>query len=145
MVTNKVKFKVSIKELVFEYEGDRDRAQALQVRITDTLGSLAAAQSDAIDITPARQLAPAPPVVIPTKRRRHSRRVSPIGDDVLVVTSDKDGGNESLENKPGRKRRQRGTSYRGQVSILLGEGFFNQKRTGEAVRDELIRRGHNFE
>jgi len=145
MASNKVKFKVSIKELVFEYEGDNERAQVLQGRITETLGSLAAAQADAIDITPARQLPAAPQVVIPPKRRRRARKSSVNGDGSVSATSDVEAGVEvPSEDKAPRKRRARGTSYRGQVIGLMNEGFFKSKRTGEEVRDELIRRGHNF-
>jgi hypothetical protein len=145
MVSNKVKFKVSIKELVFEYEGDNERAQILQGRITETLGSLAAAQADAIDITPARQLPAAPSVGIPPKKRRRSRKPAVDGDGTASTTSDDGAGAVSLdEDKASRKRRPRGSSYRGQVANLLNGGFFKEKRTGEEVRDELIRVGHNF-
>jgi hypothetical protein len=146
MVNNKVKFKVSIKELVFEYEGDQERATLLHGRLTDTLGSLAAAQSDAIDITPARQLPAAPAMPAqPAKRRRRARKPSANGDGAAAVSADGDGAGMGTEEKPARKRKPRGTSYMAQVKHLLSEDYFKQKRKEEEVREELVRRGHTFE
>ncbi|SRR6266404_1970203 len=142
MAGNKIKFKVSIKELVFEFEGDQERGHILQGRITDTLKSLASAQSDVIDITPSRQLAAVPPQVIRTRRRSRARKPSPSMDQSQSngdISSD-----DTLDGKPAKKRRPRGSSYRGQVIFLLNEGYFKIKRTSDEVYTELDRRGHNF-
>lgn len=147
MANNKVKFKVSIKELVFEYEGDQERASALQGRLTDTLGSLAAAQADVIDVTPTRQLpaAPATPAQ-PARRRKRARKPSANGDGAApTANADGDGAAAQTEDKPARRRKARGSGYFSQVSGLVAEGYFNQKRKEEEVREELVRRGHTFE
>ena len=146
-MANRVKFKVSIKELTFEFEGDQERAQVLQGRLTDTLGSLAAAQSDVIDVPPSRQLPAAPtPPVQPAKRRRRSRK--PLASDngaSAATTSESDSTDENTAAKATRKRRPHGTSYRSQVTNLFNEGFFSSKRSSEEVHAELVRRGYNFE
>ncbi|HEX8424196.1 MAG TPA: hypothetical protein VF634_12320 [Pyrinomonadaceae bacterium] len=145
MANDKIKFKVSIEKLTFEYEGDRERGAALQSRLTDTLGSLAAAQGDVIDITPSRQLPAAPAAPAPTKRRARRRPSPPAVNANGASSADSNGAGGDEQAKAARKRKARGTSYRAQISNLVQEGYFKQKRGEQEVRDELHRRGHTFE
>lgn len=139
-MSGRVKFKVSLKELSFEYEGDREHGQVLQDRIANTLGSLSAVQADVIDISPARQLTAAPPA-LPQRRRRRMRKAAGAGAE---ASSNGDAAAEAVLDGSSRKRKTQGTSYKAQVNTLLDEGFFTQKRTTEVVHAELVRRGHNF-
>ena len=48
----KVKFKLSVEKITFEYEGDHDTGLAVNRAMNHTLGSLMEAQNQVIDVTP---------------------------------------------------------------------------------------------
>lgn len=52
---------------------------------------------------------------------------------------------ESVSVKPLRARRARGDSFRDQIYVLLRERHFTKSRTANEIREELSRRGHNFD
>jgi hypothetical protein len=52
---------------------------------------------------------------------------------------------ESAFVKPFRARRARGDSFRGQIHVLLRDGYFAKSWTATEIRDQLSRRGHNFD
>lgn len=145
MANDRIKFKVSIEKLTFEYEGDQQRGAALHDRLTDTLGSLAGAQADVIDVTPTRRLAAPQPPPPPAKRRARRRTPATAVNADGAPSADSNGAGGDEQQKAARKRKPRGTSYTGQINSLLAEGYFKQNRKEEEVREELVRRGHTFE
>jgi len=143
----KVKFKLSVEKITFEYEGDHDTGLAVNRAMNHTLGSLVEAQNQVIDVTPHEVERVSMPAVSalagPSTRRRHRRRLKPTANEASRDTVETNG--ESTSVKPLRARRARGDSFRGQIPVLLREGYFTKSRTATKIRDELSRRGHNFD
>lgn len=143
----KVKFKLSVEKITFEYEGDHDTGLAVNRAMNHTLGSLVEAQNQVIDVTPNKvervSMPAATALAGPSTRRRLRRRLKPTANESSQDTVEAN--SDSASVKPLRARRARGDSFRGQIHVLLGEGYFTKSRTATEIREELSRRGHNFD
>jgi hypothetical protein len=143
----KVKFKLSVEKITFEYDGDHDTGLAVNRAMNHTLGALVEAQNQVIDVTPNKVEGVSMPAVTaltgPSTRRRYRRRLKPTANEASLDTVETNGKSASV--KPLRARRARGDSLRGLVHVLLREGYFTKSRTATELRDELSRRGHNFD
>src|SRR4051812_4311676 len=93
MATNKVKFKMSLKEVTFEFEGDYEQGRALQQGINQTMAGLANLQGRAIGLEDQnRKLIESRPVepTIPARRRRKRRLTNGDGVDDAVESNNPD-------------------------------------------------------
>jgi hypothetical protein len=122
MATQKIKFKMSVKELSFEFEGDIETGQRIQ---NDIRKSLAALTHSPTAVLPADQ------DVIESEFAPALENGKPAPDNGKVI-------------KPRRTRRGKANSPRTLIAGLRRSGFFTQKRDLNAIRDELARSGHNF-
>lgn len=111
----KVKFKMSLKELSFEFEGDPEIGSRLHNEINKSFNAIAEAQ---------HKLLPHDPNVI------DALPSSPNGNGKAKRTS--------------RARRPKGNSCGSLCIELRTTGYFAQKRDINAIRDELVKMGHNF-
>jgi hypothetical protein len=130
MVNRKVKFKISVKELAFEFEGDAETGQRLQQGIQDSLGTI-------IDM-PGR-------VVLPLEHNGPIIDASSSPDGEAGLTP------AELPVQPEAKRatrktsRPKGTSAAARIKALRDEGFFSQERSAGEVQEALAHRGYTFE
>jgi hypothetical protein len=120
MPTQKIKFKMSLKELSFEFEGDVETGQRIQSDIRKSLTSLTH--------SPAAVIPPDPNVID--------------GEVVPALTNDNANGKASKQR---RNRRPKGDSAQALIIGLRHSGFFDQKRDAGSIREELKKSGHNFE
>ena len=137
----KVKFKLSIKELSFEFEGDQGVGQAVSASVQRTLGSLVEAQNRVIDVTPREErlaLPPAPTDAPPLKRRRHRAKPRvPMNGSLAVPSESTASDGDEVGTKMTRSRRPRGGSFRDQVYLLIREGYFARPWTCPEVQVEV--------
>jgi len=134
---SRIKFKLALKELVFEFEGDRETGEKMQSAIGRTLDSLTDAQNQVLDV-----------------KARTINNQEKLLESSLVGSVDR--------RKPSRRRRGRlanthnengqentGSRSTSELSRLLDqlvqEGYFRQTREVGDVRAELAKRGHHFE
>jgi hypothetical protein len=125
---NQIKFKFSVKELSFEFEGDVEKGERIQRGIQDSLGKL-------LD-TPSRVLPP-----------------SNKGDviDAEIVTNgqrdDSPPASDAQEPRRGTRKpnRPRGTTAGARLKALISEGFFAQERALPDIQESLAHKGFNFE
>ena len=129
MVTRKVKFKISIKELQMEFEGTQDLGHQIQRGVTQALGGLMNAQAHLLTA------APEPATVIDAE-------VSGSGVANADGPVDQDG-NGGKPKQP-RQRKTRGGSLIGLLRGLKQEGFFTQARPVSEIKDRLKDKGHNY-
>lgn len=111
----KVKFKMSLKELSFEFEGDPELGSRLQTEIGKSLTALAETQH--------KLLSPDPNII-----------------DAEIISSSGNG----KAKKSQRARRPKGGTCRSLLIELRQTGFFGEKRDVNAIREELAKMGHNF-
>lgn len=147
MATKSVKFKISVKELSVEFEGDLQMADQFQRQVTSALSGLASVQSRmlpsgshqpqdrAIDVTPSQ--------------RRRRRRVSSSRAESSAATNkaaDDGSSGEPDEETPrqANRRSSSGSAARELISALRDEGFFSVPRTIAEIRTELEKGGHTF-
>jgi hypothetical protein len=121
-MAEKIKFKISIKELTFEYEGTREVGQALQAGLSRSLAGLVDTQKTVM--LPVSSL-PAP---IPEKENGTTEvpAVSPPGE------------------KAKKPRKSNGSSITNLILELKGERYFVEPRTSENIREKLKTKGHNI-
>ena len=134
MAEQKIKFKVSIKELSFEFEGTREVGQALQAGLNRSLGSLLDTQRVAMSIAAAPALTPVsnpglvddPPAhdEVPNGHTTNGKAHAPAAEKVKKPR--KSGGETAM------------TLLRG----LIAEGFFKEARSVEGIRERLRLKGH---
>ena len=135
----KIKFKLSVKELSFEFEGDQETGQRFQNSISKTLNSLTDTPNHVIDVE-ARTISNETKLLSEnssngsSKRRRKGKKPAEIvldenGNPIKVV----------------RQTRPSGQSCNALVKNLNEENFFSEYRTTNDVREELSKRGHHFE
>lgn len=146
MAEQKIKFKVSIKELSFEFEGTRDVGQALQAGLNRSLGSLLDTQRVAMAIPAGPAFTPAiNPGLFDT---------SPTGNEVLNGHSEN--GHTATgkatapvpvavpaAEKAKKTRKSGGESAMNLVRGLIAEGYFKEARTVESIKERLRLKGHN--
>lgn len=137
----KVRFKFSVKEITFEYEGDQDTGLAVNRAMNHTLGSLVEAQNRVIDVTPEHPMLALPAAPAPT-RRRHRSKPKPTNGQPVAEGPPTNG--EAAVPKPIRQRRPHGSSFRDQMYLLIREGHFSEERTSTEIHSELSRRGYHF-
>ncbi|MEH1970694.1 hypothetical protein [Nostoc sp.] len=149
MATRKVKFKLSIKEISFEFEGDQETAQDLAGTINQSLASISDAQNKLLDVEASsvqgRELRSAEIPILPTQtggKRKRKRKTKSIPID------DSSQNGDSLlsdEESISKGRRTKKDSVSSQLKALLGEGFFVENHSVNEIRTELAKRGHHFE
>lgn len=118
MAAPKIKFKMTLKELSFEFEGDVETGQRIQ---TDIRKSLTA-------------LTHSPATVLPTDQNVIEAEAAP------ALTN---GNGKPAKSR--KTRRPKGDSAQSLITDLRQSGFFDDKRDTNAIREELIKSGHNFE
>ncbi|HWY85913.1 MAG TPA: hypothetical protein VNX28_04265 [Gemmataceae bacterium] len=122
-MADKIKFKVSIKELSFEYEGTREVGQAIQAGLSRSLAGLVDTQRTA--------MLPVPTLSV------HDH-----------VNGNGHESNSSVIDQPGEKskkpRKSSGVSLIGLLRDLKTEKFFGEPRSLEMLRDKLKTKGHTF-
>jgi hypothetical protein len=112
---SKIKFKMALKELSFEYEGDPEIGQRLQTDIRKSLTALTHTQE----------------------------RILP--PDPNVIDADSAPTTENGKTKRSyRPRRPKSKSCRSLIVGLRQAGFFAEKRDANSIREELAKSGHNF-
>jgi hypothetical protein len=143
----KVKFELSLEKLTFKFEGDQSMGLAVNRAVNHTFGSLVEAQNRVIDVTPHEPEHPALPAVATvarsTSKHRYRRPTRTTNGDASPEATDANG--ESSATKAPRGRRARGDSFREQLYVLLREKHFAKPQTATMLRDELSRRGHNYD
>jgi hypothetical protein len=140
----KIKFKLSLKELSFEFEGDRDTGEKMQTAIGNTLGSLMETQNQIIDVE-ARQikddymLPPSLENLNKPRRRRANKHSKTINGDTTATE------NGNLAEKAKRTNRPKGQSARDQILLLIQNGFFTTYRSTSEMTEEMSKKGHSFD
>ena len=141
MAEQKIKFKVSIKELTFEFEGTREVGQALQTGLSRSLGSLLDTQRVAMASIPSGSAS------------------TPENNSTTFDTSESEDGvqNGEIEDvhtisgkppapaaeKAKRTRKSGGETAISLLRVLKAEGFFKEARDLDAIRKCLRDKGHN--
>jgi len=148
MATRKVKFKLSIKEISFEFEGDQETAQNLAGTINQSLASISDAQNKLLDVEasplPGRELRSAEVPALPTQTARRKKRQRRT-ENTSSNGSSQNGDGTSNADSTSKGRRPRKDSVGSQLKILLSEGFFAENHAVDEIRAELAKRGHHFE
>lgn len=116
MAMKKVKFRMSIEKLSFEYEGDQETGQNIQQSIQRTLGSL-----------------------VETQNRLVAPDLNTLEVEAVQVPD-----NGSAKTRTSRPRRPKGTSARSLILGLREQGFFDQNRAIGDIQTELSKNAHNF-
>ncbi|MHC5765888.1 MAG: hypothetical protein ACYTXI_09740 [Nostoc sp.] len=150
MATRKVKFKLSIKEISFEFEGDQATAQDLAGTITQSLTSISDAQNKLLDVEASpvqgRELRSAEIPALPTQTARKKKRKR--NTESILSNSSSDNGDSLSTGEDGMFKGHRTTqkdSVGSQLKALLSEGFFVENHSVDEIRTELGKRGHHFE
>ena len=118
MAAQKIKFKMSLKELSFEFEGDIETGQRIQTDIRKSL--------TALTHSPATVL-PADPNLIEGE-----------------VASSNGNGKPAKIGRSYKPRRGKANTPRALIVRLRQTGFFTQKRDASSIQTELAKQGHNF-
>jgi hypothetical protein len=141
MANRRIKFKISIKELSVEFEGDIQTAERIQEQVTGAINSLATAPNrligsgqqqtttDVIDVPPTRR-----------RRRRRTRSADNIGEGSTTEVGAADAG----EDGPTRKATRRSEGPTSLITSLTTTGFFGEPKTTGEIRDQLNKKGHSF-
>lgn len=124
------KFKLSLKELNFEFEGDRDTGEKMQKAVNRTLGSLTDAQSQIIDVE-SKQVDIQKQIAESTSN----------GD----TKSKKKRAKKSNKSDSAKKSSSSKSPLRPLLIRLVKEDFFSEPRQVSVVREELAKKGHNYE
>lgn len=131
-----MKFKMNIKELSFEFEGDVDQGQKIQGGISKALGDIGALQNEALGL-PSAKTADAKiieaPALVRTRRRRRRVETSDTQGDESQVDHDEAGGNapKSTGSSP--------------TELLIGlrkGGFFEGGKTVGDIVSHVNAKGH---
>ena len=134
----KIKFKLSVKELSFEFEGDQETGQRFQNSISKTLNSLTETPNQVIDVQ-ARSISDETKLLSEissngsSKRRRRSKKTKEINLD--------ENGNPV---KSARQTRPSGQSCRALTRSLVEGNFFSENRATGDVREELSKKRTSF-
>lgn len=127
-VRTNIKFKLAIKEISFEFEGDRELAGSIQSRFSQAIGGLNALPGVVLGSVPRAQVdgdTGGGTDVAPSKRRR--RRV--VNTSGLFST---DGAAQSHSGVPAL------------IAKLITDGYFQQERTIGDIRSKLSERGFSL-
>jgi hypothetical protein len=116
MSTQPIHFKIVIKEINIEFDGDMEAAQIAQGAVNNFMNSLTEIQNKLLQLE----------TQIPERSNGSSNQPPPL-------------------SKRRAKRRSSGESpIKGHIIRLREEGFFEQKRLLGEVRDKLAQQGHNY-
>ena len=115
----KVKFKVTIEKLSFEFEGAREMGQALQTGLTNTLGSLMKTQQTVLAL-------PATPPA-PTLFDAPANGELVIPPPAATVEKPK----RANSRKPGQP------TIPDRIKAMKAEGFFGVPRNSQAIEEHL--------
>ncbi len=137
----KIKFKLSVKELSFEFEGDQETGLRFQSAVNKTLNSLADTPNNIIDvesrvINDENLLLPSS---TPRKRRKSKRVTASNGSSENGEMGESDG-----EKRP-RTHRSRANSGRSLIIKLIQADYFSTFRSVSDVLSELEKKGHRFD
>jgi hypothetical protein len=139
MAANKIKFKMSVEKIQFEFEGDYEQGRAMQQGITQTLTNLSNLQNRVLGAEAAPKQITSN-VVDPPRPRRRKRRT--IGDGAAAAENGNGNGSTGGEGEDGDgERRSRGVSPTAVVLEIRKAGFFAEPRTSGEVLTECHRRG----
>jgi hypothetical protein len=127
MAEQKIKFKVSIKELSFEYEGSREVGQALQTGLNQSLARLMDTQRTVMAL-PNGTTPPATEIVDGDGAAAPPAAPTPAAPAEKV-------------KKP---RRTNGVSLINILRELKQERYFNEPRSAESIREKVRLKGHTF-
>jgi hypothetical protein len=123
-MADNIKFKVSIKELSFEYEGTREVGQALQAGLSRSLAGLVDTQRTVMLPAPALPL---------------SEHVTGNGESP---------GQTKIDQQPVQKakklRKMTGVSHIGLLRDLKSDKYFAEPRSVEMIREKLKTKGHTL-
>ncbi len=134
MAQQKMKFKVSIKELTFEFEGTREEGQVLHAGLNRSLGTLLDTPRTVLAIQPAPATAPA--------------TTQSMFDDTAVDEVPNGHGTNGHANpaapaeKVKKPRKSGGETAMTLLRELIAEGFFKEVRTVDDIREKLRLGGH---
>jgi hypothetical protein len=134
MPIQKTKFKISIKELSIEFEGDKETGHDVQQGIQQSLSNILGTQQSALTLEHQPQVIDGPIELGKPKRKR--RHQSPTNNTM-------DGQTPKTSNGQSRPRRK-GDSAGSQILVLIADSFFSQDRGLSGIRDQLALKGHNF-
>ncbi|SRR6266852_3512521 len=139
-----VKFEICVKELVVKFEGDIQSAERMHGEVAGALTSLASAQR-LLTAPPKPPPTPAIVTVGSAGGRRRSRRRAAVNAGTEAANSDGVAAPESDAgaNDEGRQSRRSGAATL--ITQLKEEQFFNAKRSISEIRQELAKKGHNFQ
>jgi hypothetical protein len=141
MANSKIKFKISIKELSVEFEGDTQTAARIQEHVTGAINNLATAPNrligsgqqqptmDIIDVSPTRR-----------RRRRRAKSTDSNSEGSPAELGSVDGG----EDGSTRKLTRRSEGPTPLITSLVDEGFFGEPKTAGDIRGQLSKKGHSF-
>ncbi|HEX8637274.1 MAG TPA: hypothetical protein VF692_04380 [Pyrinomonadaceae bacterium] len=142
----KIKFKMSFEKFSFEYEGDQDKAEKLQGGINQLLGSLAETQNQIIEVE-ARPIESPQHMLLDNssnnnsnspKRRNRKAKKNSNGSSPISES-------ETSSEQSNRSARSSKSPIRPLLVRLIQENFFSEKRLVGVVREELSKKGHNYE
>ncbi|MEH2023315.1 hypothetical protein [Nostoc sp.] len=149
MATPKVKFKLSIKEISFEFEGDQATGQDLAGTINQSLASISDAQNKLLDVEASpvqgRELRSAEIPALPTqtaRRKKRKRKTESIPSNGSFQNGDSLSSGEENISKGSRTKKDSASS---QLKAILNDGFFAENHSVKEIRTELAKRGHHFE
>jgi hypothetical protein len=140
-----IKFEISLKELKVTFEGDIQTAGQIGGQVTGAFNSLVSAQQKLIGggATPS---ATQPAVPAATRRRGRGRRAASSGGiDPSIIdggTIPENGNGNGDESTAGTRPRRNTAGGQPLVIGLKDEGFFADKRTLGAIREQLRTKGH---
>jgi hypothetical protein len=129
MITRKTKFKVSIKELSFEFEGSQEVAQQVQQGIQQTLSGLMNTQARVLALRDDSQVIDSEPVASPVQTNGDAHSPATDGDP---------------DKSKSQRRGKKGTSLAALLRAMKEEKFFTQARLGTEVLARLKDMGHTY-
>ncbi len=120
MAEQKIKFKVSIKELSFEFEGTRDVGQALQAGLSRSIGGLLDTQRTVMALPGVADA---------------STDDTPEG--VVIPAEPPNGHQPPPPEKVKKPRKTNGVSVTNLLRELKEKKYFTEPRTSDAIRERL--------
>lgn len=141
MASQKMKFKMNIKELSFEFEGDFDQGQKIQSGISKTLSELGNLQTGAMGLPTTKPVEARVIEALPPTRTRRRRRKSE------AAVSDSNGAGEEAAEETGNgekisARKPTGSSPIRLLKDLKQNGFFEGGKSVSEIVTHVNAKGH---
>jgi hypothetical protein len=140
MAFQKTKFKISIKELAIEFEGDRESGQEIQNGVQQSILGLIGAHGDVLAIAPTAKPIDTPIDVSTPAGRPRLRKRDIHGQSGSPSKTETSNGEQSQS----RTRRSKANSPGSLIQALITEGYFSEHRSIGDVLRALEHKGHNF-